>query len=151
MAFPASQGSLSDHLEHVCRVSLQMRDQCINVRDRLAASSAPSSLILDIEPRLRGFRAELVAVRDVPGIGPYAQEQLGDGTLNVATEFNAMIAAIDNVITWIRNNFPVATGANAGVLLAQVFGVNGREDRLFTSTQTAGLRTQLDALIATVG
>jgi hypothetical protein len=148
MPFPASRRTLSKALDDACLLALQMRDQMITVRAVLAAGPTRASVILDIEPRLRGFRSELVATRDVPGIGPYAQEQLGDATLNVAAEFNGMIAGIDNTIAWIRANFP--TDAN-GWLLAQTFGAAGREDRTFTAAATAGLRTQLDALISTVG
>jgi len=123
-----------------------MRAQALSVRKLMAAGSVRSSIILDLEPSLRQFRAEFDEIRVLPGIGPYAQGQLGNGTLNVAAEFNAMITAIDNTIAWIRANFPIGNG----FLQAQIWSSSGRTDRMFSSAETAGLRAQLDALIATV-
>jgi hypothetical protein len=38
--------------------------------------------------------------------GKYAQAQINDATVNVATEFNVMMAQIDNTIAVIMANFP---------------------------------------------
>lgn len=150
MAFPASSGALSDVLERACRVALSMKAQAQRARDRMAVGNVPSSTILDMDIVLRGFKTELQDAAATPGIVDYAQGQLGDGTLDVAAEFSAMIAGIDDTVAWIRASFPVGSGQAAGYLLARTWGADGPVDRQFTPTQTEGLRTQLDALIATV-
>ena len=62
-----------------------------------------------------------------------------------------MLAAIDDTRAWVRASFPDSVGDGSGFLLAQTWGSNGPVDRTFTPTQTSGLQTQLDALVATVG
>ena len=147
MPFPASNGVLSDVLEQVSRFALAMKRQVEATRARMAAGSVGSSEIIDLDIRLRGWRAEIVKAASTPGIAAYAQAQLGNAQLDVVAEFNGMVAAIDSVTAWIRANFP--RDAN-GFLLERTWGDSGPVDRQFTSAQTAQLRTQLDALIATV-
>ncbi|MHB1170455.1 MAG: hypothetical protein ACYC28_14355 [Longimicrobiales bacterium] len=147
MAFPASNGALSDVLERACQAALQMRRQAEQTRARLATMDVASGEIINLDIRLRGFRAEFEAAGSVNGIGAYAQSQLGDGTLDIAAEFAAMVAAIDAVTDWIRTHFP---RDGDGYLLARTWGVDGPVDRTFAPALTAGLRTQLDVLIATV-
>ena len=150
MPFPASNGALSDVLEETCRFAVAMKQHAERASAKAAAGNVTSTDIIDLDIRLRQWRATLAEAGATPGIGAYAQEQLGDGTLDVAAEFNAMLGAIDNVTGWIRANFPVGSGQAAGYLLARTWGPDGPVDRLFSPTQTAGLRTQLDALAATV-
>lgn len=147
MPFPASNGALSDAVETAARVALHMKSSATQAVALMGAQNVTSRYLIDMESRLHNYRADLDRVRQVPGIGPYAQAQLGSPTLDVAAEFNAMLVAIDAVILWMRDNFP--KDAN-GFLLAQTWGENGVVDRQFSPAQTAGLRTQLSALIATV-
>jgi hypothetical protein len=101
------------------------------------------------------FCADLADARDlftrlaaVPGLGAYAQEQIANPSLNIATEFTAMATAIDNARSWIVTNFPKDA---SGYLLAMQFDANGRtNERLFDTASLAQLRTQLTALIATI-
>jgi hypothetical protein len=127
--------------------AIQMKQQAQGARDTMAAESVPSKTIIDVFLRLRGDRAAFDAAKAVPGLAAYAREQYDNPALDIVAEFNAMTSAIDNVTNWISTNFPKDGG---GFLLAQTLGANGPVDRMFTPAQTAGLRTQLDALIATV-
>ena len=147
MAFPASTATLSEGWINACRMALAMKRQAQEDRARMAAGPVPASLVLDMEPRLRDTKASLQQVAAIPGIAEYAQQQANNPALNVATEFTAMLNALDNVVAWIRTNYPV----HNGYLLSQTFGATGRQDRTFSAAETAGLRTVLDALIASVG
>lgn len=151
MAFPASNGALSETLESTSNVALQMKGQAQQLRDRSATQNVDAGAIIETERLLRQYRAIFVKSAGVSGIGAYAQSQLGSPSLDVVAELNGIIAAIDGVTAWIRSNIPVGTAGAAGYLLIQTWPA-GQEPafRTFTPTQTAGLRTQLDALIATV-
>lgn len=149
MAFPASKGILALVLARASSAAQATRVEAVNARDRIVAGTPTSSTqIIDLELRLAGYRVDLEKARVTPGIGPYAQEQLAEGTLDVAAEFVAMLAAIDTVRTWIRTNFPKDA---TGYVLARTWGPDGLVDRTFPASQLGGLKTQLDALIATIG
>lgn len=147
MAFPASNGALSDVLERACRTAIQMKALAERTSARLASEDASATEVIELFKQLRSYRSALSDAAAAPGIVAYAQDQLGDGALDVATEFNAMLAAVDAVTGWVQANFP---RDGSGYLLAQTWGVDRPADRMFSPAQTAGLRTQLDALAATV-
>ena len=110
-----------------------------------AAGPVPATLILDdILEELKSSRISLIDSRDTPGILAYAREQFDDITIDLPTEFTAMLAALDAVITWIFDNFPVAASGHLQRFTLEADGT--LTDRMFTATQTAGLRTQLQAL-----
>jgi hypothetical protein len=147
MAYPASTSLPARTLDQIDHRALQMKNQQQNVRNQMAAGNVPSTTIIDIYIRLRIERAAFTAAAAVPGLVQYARDQKNNQSLNVVTEFNAMIAAIDAVTNWISTNFPKDGG---GFILAATLGPEGPVYRQFTPAQTAGLRTALDALIATV-
>ena len=146
MAYPT--GTLAKALEDIDRDLIQLRAFAVRRRDEMAAGNVAATTVLgDLFVRLRQHEHALDAAADTPGIGPYAQEQKSDGTLDVVAEFNAVMAAISGVTGWIAANFPKDVN---GFLLAQTLSPEGPVDRTFSPTDTAGLRTQLDALIATI-
>jgi hypothetical protein len=145
MAYPT--GMLSLTLEDIDRRAVSVKGYCQRAKDTLAAGNSPATTILDLFVRLRQDRAAFAAAANVPGIAAYAQAQKDDAQLDLAAEFVAMLTAIDGVTTWIANNFPKDGN---GFLLAQTLEANGPVDRQFTPAQTAGLRTQLDTILATI-
>jgi hypothetical protein len=147
MAFPASNGVLASAVILACDKAVQMKGYAQMLRNRLAAGNVGSREIIDADSTLRHYRGVFAQIAAMPGIAAEAQAQLGTPTLDVAAEFNAMNAAIDNVTTWLRANFPVD---GSGFLLAYSWGATGTTDRQFTPAQTAGLQSALAALIATV-
>lgn len=92
-------------------------------------------------------KAELQSAAQVPGMAEYAQAQEGDAAYDVATEFTAMINAASAVIDWIVNAVPKSDG----YVLHEQWSASGVSVRTFASADTAGLRTVLNAFIATVG
>lgn len=85
----------------------------------------------------------------VPGIAAYAQTQLGNATLNIATAYAAMQSALQATITWITTNFPADTNGN---LLYTQYGSGGSvlTYTQFSASELTGLVTVLNALIATI-
>lgn len=84
--------------------------------------------------------------KTTPGLAQYAKDQLGDAALDIAAEVNATLAAMASAVTWITNNFP--KDANGYILKDKI--LNGALDvRAFTPAQMAGLKTQLNAILAT--
>lgn len=153
MAYPASDNAFrqSDALELGARVATQLKNHAQRVRDRAAAGPLPATVLLSMDEDFRAYKAELQRVAAVPGIVEYAREQYEEPLLDLGVETTTLVAAIDTVLTWVRSTFPAE---GAGYLLARQWNpdtaVGGTVDRSFTTTQTALLRTHLDALIAAV-
>ncbi len=116
---------------------------------QMASGPVPARTILeDLLEELRSSRVTLISSRDTSGILDYARDQFGDATIDLPAEFLALLAAIDMVIAWIVVNFPVGTG---GFIQQHILAADGSmTDRSFSSGQTAGLRTELQALVAAI-
>lgn len=152
MAFPSTSGSHPDTLDRAWdgarSVAAQIKQQAQTLKDRSLLGPVDSSAILFFINSVADAKLFLIRYAAVPGIAAYAQAQVGDATLNVATEFNAMVAALDTLRDWAMANFP--KDAN-GFLLAKQFSADGRTtDRQFNTASLATFRTQLDALTATI-
>ena len=144
MAFKAITYSPDEAYREIKRIS-----RLIDILAKQAiadlAGDMDSDQIVGLGYRLKDHDAELSAVlanADVPELIQYAQDQEGDQSYNVQTEYNAMSAQIDAVMTWIQTNFP----ANGGFLLAHSFGANGLTARIFPPASTAGLLTEMTTL-----
>ena len=145
MAYPT--GMLAFVLESIDRTAASTKVNCQNVRNEAAAGNIPSSRILNLFIELRQNRVQLAAAAGTSGIGAYAQAAKNLPGLDVVAEFTAMLAAFDAVTAWINANFPKD---GSGFLLAQTLGADSPVDRMFSPAQTAGFRTALDSLIATI-
>lgn len=143
MTYPATQPTLHEAFQQAHGLVREIRKRAINNRDALAAGNQAGEFILRILLRARQDIATLQSVSAIPGIGAYAQSQMVDETLNIGTEFSAVLAALGNVESWLETNLP---RDNGHLLLINADGT----DVEFTPAQTAGLRTQLQALIDTM-
>jgi len=150
MAWPASTTALSRAVHEANDTALTVRNAAVGLRDDSAAGDVNASRIISMWTRLNDAIAILTALAAIPGIGAWAKDEMNDPDLDVATEFNAMMTAMGDVRDWIATNFPVGTGPGAGYLLEKQFSGTQIVSRTFTPAQTAGLRTELDALIATI-
>ena len=145
MAYPT--GMLSLVLEEIDQRVIGLKSYAQKLSAQSAAGAVTSARVLNCYGDLKGARAELVRAAATPGLAEYARAQKNNGTLDVVAEFNALIAQVDITVQWIVDTFPKDGN---GSLLAQTLGAIGPDDRLFTPAQTAGLRTQLAALIALI-
>ena len=151
MAFPSEGGSRAA----TARVWLDTRNAARMVKAQAntlntASAAGPISAkdVLDFATTLADAIDRFNAAKVVPGIAAFAQNQLNDATVDIVTEFNNMVTGCVNVRDWIVNNFPKDA---SGYLLFISFTAAGRYAyRQFSSTQTAGMRTQLATLIAAI-
>jgi hypothetical protein len=147
MPFPASTLRLAPALDRVAGEMGNLKSYAANRRAAMAAGDVGSNWVLDIWENLFAIKTRLQSYAAIPGIAAYAQEQYGNGSLDIAAEFNSVIAAIDAVRANIQSTFPVD---GSGYLLARQFGAGVFTERQFTSAQTATLRGLLSNLEATI-
>lgn len=151
MAFPSSTGtkaSLAAAWTSATDWASRVKSSCTSVRNSSSAGPIGASQIWFIDTLLFDARAAFQSISDIPGIAAYAQEQVNDPTLNVATEFASMVAQIDATRTWINTNFPKD---GSGFLLDRTRDSSARfVDRQFSTATLATFRTVLDELIATI-
>lgn len=145
MAFNATACLGNELLAPVGRIALQMKAQAERESADLSAGGATSNRVIDIYTRVRRYEVALDRYADTPGIGAYAQAQIGDA--DIAADFTEMANALAAVATEITNTFP----KNAGnYLLGWQLGASGLVERQFTAQDMAGLVTRLNTLAASV-
>lgn len=152
MPFLVSTQTLSAGWEGAQDIARQLKIGAQALRAETAAGAVPRSRVLAYEREIRSHRDRLIAISTMPGMGAYVSG-LADTPqgYNVATEFTALRDEINDTIAWIRANFPTSTAPAPGTLLERTWGAEGPTELTFTTAQTAGLRTQLDALLAVLG
>jgi hypothetical protein len=145
MPFLASNGVLGDIHQLASKRALHTKGIAQQRRATLAAGNVTSSFVISIDADVMAIRTEMQGYAATPGIGPYVQANTpgAPAGYDAVAEWQTMIAALQAVSDEIRATFPVAAG---GFLLARTWAA----EREFTPAQTAGLRTQLDNLIATI-
>jgi hypothetical protein len=152
MSFPSQGGlrqdNLSDAWQRARQLARTIKDSAQAVQNASLAGTLTSSQMFTLTTLIADCKVQLTSISGITGIGSYAQAQIGDNTINVATEFSNMIAAMDGIVSWVASNFP-KDGSN--FLLAYTLSAQGRlVDRVFSAAATAVLRTQLNALISTI-
>lgn len=150
MAFPSSttKDSLASAWGLIQGRAAQIKIHAQEISNTSAAGDISAKVIVDYATILADAVVAIDKAAAISGIAAYASAQIGDPTLDVVTEFTNMRAAIVATRNWIIANFP--KDAN-GYLLFVSFTADGRYTfRNLTTTQTAGLRTQIAALIATI-
>lgn len=154
MAFPSNAGTRADDLSSAWQEARQIAGEIkfitMNMKAAAQGSAASGPMILDYANNLAGKKDRLAVIATVPGLAAYAQAQVNDATLNIATEFTGMANATVTLTNWMIANFPKDA---SGYLLAKQFNTDnsGRQiDRMFTAASLAGFVTALNALLATI-
>lgn len=148
MAFPTQ--SVQDEYHKMRHYMQDIKGFCVRRSAEMAAGNVPATTIIDCAIRLRGAEVALQAIgaaAATTGLVAYAQEQANNPSLNVVTEFNAVVAAITAAKLAAAAVIPVD---GSGYLLARQWSAEGPVDRQFSTTDTAALRTALNAMAATV-
>lgn len=150
MAFPSSNtDDLKSAWEAVRNAAGNVKRDSTRVSTDSAAGNVPAALIVRYVEALASANDDFARYTAVPGLVAYVREQINDPAIDIVAEYQTMLAQINAVRGWIIANFPKDAG---GFLLYHSFGADGRiVQRTLTPAQTAGLRTQLAALIATIG
>lgn len=128
-------------------------DELMTTIKRVAASAAgrmaspmDADEVLSIHRSAVSFDTELGDIASVSGIVAYAKAQYDDPAFDVATEFNAVRAALQAVISEIETTIPTSSG----FLLTHSFSANKREPRNFSIAQLATLKTLLETVDGTI-
>lgn len=149
MAFPSGKttNTLSRAFDDTQTTARNLKQDAIDIRDTSLAGDTSRKLIMEFPSKIADALDIWNAASVKVGIAQYAKDQLEDQSLTIGTDFTAMVTTATGVRDWIIANFP-NTG---GLLLERSFDANGRMVLgTLTTVQTAGLRTELDALIATI-
>jgi len=113
-----------------------------------AANGLNGRTLIGLAAYMSDQYARLGVLGAIPNLAAYAQTQVSNPSLDVATAFNNMRTAMLNVVSWVMTNFPKDGSGN---LLYQQFTGDGHTSyTTFTSGQLASLVTLLNALIATI-
>jgi len=152
MSFPTNSGTRkmgpARAWESIKGTFGQVKDNAMKLRDDSASGDVAADRVTRFVAMLSDSLDNLATAVGVPGLLAYAQEQLNDPAFQVVTEYTAARNEMTACRDWIVANFP-ADGS--GYLLYHQFGVGGRITvRQLPSASLAGLRTQLDALLATL-
>lgn len=146
MALPVSMDP-SEAWATVRAVLRMGKQEAQSLRAAAAAAPVSSELVVRMTTICADVDAELVTAAAVPGIVAYIRDQRDNQSLDVSGEMTAIRTALANVISEVVANFPAANGFLQAIQLQ----ASGRYTwRTLTVAQTAGLRTQLDALIASI-
>lgn len=121
-----------------------LRQYCVDFNTLAAAESISGNLVLALRTRLVADNAVFEEAKAVPGIATYAKDIEDDPAYDVAAEFNAMQATVDDADAWIVANYPTDA---SNWLQHQKFTAGGTSVRVFTPAQTAGLRTEVQDII----
>ena len=156
MAFPSDTGTTQEDLDTAWKrsrsIASQVKQRATDIRTKSLAGIMTSSDVLDFTTYLADQKLQFNAISALGApLAAYAQAQINNNTINIATEFANMVSALDGVVSWVLTNFPKTPTTNE--LRAVTFAVDnsGRTvNVVFTAGATSGLRTQLDALIAAI-
>lgn len=146
MAFPASgKVTLRTAWEGVTNSATIIKR---TASDMAAAADVTRKKVLDYQNSLADNLAILDAYSATPGLLAYAQNELNNATIVLATEFTTMRTQIVATQDWIVANFPKDASNNLAVYS---FDVNKRyADINLTAGQLTAFKTQLNILTATI-
>lgn len=148
MAFPASTLTLANALDGVRQTALRIKQQTQSLRIRSAAGDVPRADFVKLQRLLNQSVVQFDQFVTVPGLAQYAQDQLGDATLDLAAEYSAMRTAALTLRDWIFNAIP--RSASGAAELRTVDAEGNEVDLVVTPAQSAGFRTEADSFIATI-
>jgi len=149
MAFLATNQLPADGYLQAKRSAAQLKLVLQAAVSQMQAGSVSGSFIREgVYRTLARARGVFATVAAIPGIAEYAQAQEDDPAYDPAAEFAAMNASIDDAIAWVAANIPKDAGGFAAI---EQWAADGTiTDRTFAPAATAGLVTELNAVIATI-
>lgn len=117
-----------------------------NYLTQMQGGNVDSNFVFRMLDQLNQFITSFNTWSTAAGLNAYATAQGYSGTLT--SDMSACVTAAQNCIAWVVANFP----ASGGFLQAESLNADGtRTARSFTSANTLGLQTNLQAFIATIG
>lgn len=152
MPFPSSgssRESLATALARVRASAHGVKQAAQDLRTASAAGPIVARRIVHVMEEFTAAHERFNAIKTTPGLAAYARDQFADQGLDLAAEVSAMQSALVACVTWIQTNMPKDSASGRWIAVEEL--IDGkRVDRLLAPAATAGLRTVLDALIATI-
>lgn len=145
MATRATKGNAYDLAKSLCA---DLKAGANNLNTSSAAGPISANVLREFFIFLLSCKTQLNTIIAIPGINDYVKLQEGDPNYQFVTESTTTITEVSDTIDWIIANMPVGGAGN--YVLVEQWSSSGIVTRNFSSAQTAGLRTQLTALIATI-
>lgn len=143
-----TKNSLAYALNQVQNYAAQAKDRATSAVAVMAAGPVDTLFVFSLLDQLNGLIAGLNAVKSTAGLDAYATVQVSSYVGTMSTDITATINAAQACIDWVVANFP----SNTGFLMGEQLNANGtRTQRSFSTVQTAGFRTALNSLLATIG
>jgi hypothetical protein len=146
MTFRASNVVPQEAYRIVKQAAVNLKTNLQGINSQLASADADYEFLRNIYRVMERAQTQLSELATTPGLGDYAQAQEGDDTYDVAAEFTTMLASITAARGWMEANVPT----NVTVGSPSTWGDGTLVTNVFTQAQTAGLRTALSAVIATI-
>lgn len=152
MPWPTQTTTKDDALSLVDRTAARLKVSCANFRSVAAAGNVNADLITeDLLRSLIVARDSFAAAAAVPGIAAFVAAERSVTQQSVTDNFNAMASAVSSAISWIATNLPKATSGGTQYLAIRTIAADGSMTyRQFAPAETAGLRTALQAVEATI-
>lgn len=149
MAWPASQQTLYNGLLETNRIALTIKNDVMSIRNASVSSDINRRTFINLQRQLTNAISRFNEIKNIPGILQYVRDQYDNPTLDVGTEFNAMVNSATNLRNWIYNNFPIDSGS--GAILSETVDLDGNITSLvFTSAQLTSFRVQADIFLGTI-
>ena len=152
MPWPTQSTTKDDALSAVDRTAARLKAQCAAFRIMSAAGSINADQIT--EELLRNLivaRDTFAAAAAVPNIAPFVAAERNVTAQAVTDAFNSMASAVASAISWIATNLPKASSGGTQYLAIRTINAEGAMTyRQFTPADTAGLRTTLQVVEATI-
>jgi hypothetical protein len=146
MSFPSSGATLADKWARIQSDAARLKSRSATL---VAASQITRREALEYQNALLDIRADLetlTAGAASNGLQAYAQAQVNDPSLNIATEYTTMRNALDALTAWLVTNFPNTTGE----LRVYTFVSSRVTDVQLTAGELTAYKAQLNGLIATI-
>ena len=147
MAFPATAPELATAYAQIKNRVGFIRQRTQALRGASLATTSAQTIVTYVQ-EMATMRASLAVLTAIPGMAAYAQAAENNPGLDIVAEYNTVIAQLNATTAWIADNFPDdGTGYKLAFTLSQGGDMVWRT---FSSASLGGLRTVLDALIATI-
>lgn len=147
MAFPATAPELATAYAQIKNRVGFVKQRAQALRTASLATTSAQAIVTFVQEMV-GMRASLNTLTATQGLVDYARTAEANAGLDIVAEYNAVIAQLNATTAWIAANFPEDGG---GYKLAFTLSPAGDVVwRTFDTASLAGLRTVLDALIATI-
>ena len=138
---------LSQQYDQIKADGARLKAKCAAAIVRLAAQSVDSDEVIHLYRYLGLEKAKLEAAALLAGIGDFAKTVEEDPLYDVVAELTSVAGTCASVLAWMEVNIPQSNGW----VLAYAISDGIVTPRSFTTTATAGLRTQLQTIVDAIG